>query len=485
MCRQMTFCLIFLIALTAGAQTINLRGTVSNSTGKPIANAIVTLAKQGLKDTTGADGAYSITKTTDIVLPLLIPGKEGIFLEEGILSFSITNPSPVKIEIFDVKGNLLKKKSVRNVPTGFYRYTIADNSGTAKLLVIKASIGPNEVTFRYLPLQNGNFSVKLFNGSRSSFGENKLAVIAAVSDTLKTTANKYATKVMAITSYDQQLNITLDTAGGGTGRSAGCGKTPTLTSGSRTIQSGGQSRSYMIRIPPNYDNSHPYPLVFGFHWVGGTMGDVDGGGSSGYTWSYYGLREQADNSANSKMIFVAPQGISNGWGNSNGQDITFVDDMLKLIKGDLCVDTTRIFALGFSYGGGMSYAIACARANVFRAVAVYAGAQLSGCSGGTDPIAYIGFHSISDGTCNYAGGESLRNKFVTNNGCTPQTAAKPVGLTHVITTYQGCKDGYPVIWCAFDGGGHTPAPVDGSTSASGGGDRTWTKAEAWKFFTQF
>jgi poly(3-hydroxybutyrate) depolymerase len=38
--------------------------------------------------------------------------------------------------------------------------------------------------------------------------------------------------------------------------------------------------------------------------------------------------------------------------------------MVKLIEEDLGVDTTRLFALGFSYGGGMSYAIACARATV-------------------------------------------------------------------------------------------------------------------------
>jgi poly(3-hydroxybutyrate) depolymerase len=483
MFKQTVSCLFIFIGLTVNAQTINLRGTVSSKAGKPIANAIVTLVKQGLKDTTGSDGAYSITKNTGIVLPLLIPGKERIFLEQGVLAFSIPNPSPVKIEIFDVKGNLLQKESVPNVPTGFYRFTIAKISDLTKLLLIKASIGRNAVTFRYLPLRNGTYAANQSAESRASSGENKLAVLAAISDTLKTAATGYTAKAVAITSYDQQLDITLDTAGGA-GHSAGCGKTPTLTNGSHTIQSGGKTRNYMIRIPADYDNNHPYPVVFAFHWVNGNMNDVDGGGSSGYTWSYYGLREQADKSTNSKMIFVAPDG-NGSWYNSNGQDITFVDDLLKLIKGDLCVDTTRIFSMGFSFGGGMSFAIACARAKVFRAVAVYAGAQLSGCSGGTDPIAYIGFHSISDGTCGYAGGESLRNKFVTNNGCTPQTAAKPVGLTHVITTYQGCKDGYPVVWCAFDGGGHTPAPVDGSTAASGGGDKTWTKAEAWKFFTQF
>jgi poly(3-hydroxybutyrate) depolymerase len=266
--------------------------------------------------------------------------------------------------------------------------------------------------------------------------------------------------------------------------SAGCGKTPTLTSGKRSISSGGQNRSFILRLPETYDKSKPHRLIFAYHWVGGTAEDVDGGGTSGFTWSYYGMREQAENTT----IFVAPQGVSNGWGNGNNSDVIFTDDMLKQIEGDLCVDTRRVFAMGFSYGGGMSKALGCQRPNVFRAVAVYAGADFL--SGGCDdsstmPIAYIGLHSINDGTNPYSSGETIRDRFVKNNGCTPQTPPKPQGLTHVCTTYQGCKPGYPAEWCAFDGGGHTPAPLDGSTSGSGGGDKTWTKAEVWKFFTQF
>ena len=260
---------------------------------------------------------------------------------------------------------------------------------------------------------------------------------------------------------------------------SGCGKAPTLTSGSRTIQSSSQNRSYMLRIPDSYDNNHAYKLIFGYHWNGGTMQDVDGGGTSGAVWSYYGLRAQANNST----IFVAPQGISNGWGNSGGADVKFTDDMISLIEGDLCVDTTQLFAMGFSYGGSMSYAIACARATVFRAVAVYSGGVLSGCDGGTQPIAYIGIHGISDGTLNISGGRSMRDKFVMNDGCTAMSPPEPSAGSgmHVCTSYQGCKAGYPVEWCAFDGG-HTPGNVDG-----GGDDgaKTWTKGEVWKFFTQF
>ncbi|GIJ51434.1 hypothetical protein Val02_83200 [Virgisporangium aliadipatigenens] len=261
---------------------------------------------------------------------------------------------------------------------------------------------------------------------------------------------------------------------------AGCGKAPTLTSGVRTIQSSGQNRTYILRIPDNYDRNHPYRLIFGFHWLNGTANDVDSGGSDGFVWSYYGLRAQANNSA----IFVAPQGFNNGWANSGGQDVTFVDDLIRLLEGDLCVETTQRFALGFSYGGGMSYSLACSRPNVFRAVAVFSGAQLSGCSGGTQPIAYMGIHGLSDNVLNISQGRGLRDTFVRNNGCTAQSPREPAvgSRTHITTTYSGCRAGYPVVWAAFDGG-HGPAPVDGASGDSGA--RTWTKTEVWRFFTQF
>lgn len=261
--------------------------------------------------------------------------------------------------------------------------------------------------------------------------------------------------------------------------SAGCGKAPTMSSGTHTIQSGGKSRSFILRIPGGYDRTRPYRLVFGFHWWGGTASDVDTGRTvEAGVWNYYGLQRLANNTT----IFVAPQGISNGWANSGGEDLVFVDDMLRRIEADLCVDTSLRFALGFSYGGAMSHALACARANVFRAVAVQSSpGTLSGCSGGTQPIAYMGVHGVSD---NITSGRALRDRFVNNNGCTAQNPPEPASgsLTHRSTTYSGCRAGYPVVWAAFDGG-HIAAPVDGSPGESG--TRTWVPGEIWRFFTQF
>jgi poly(3-hydroxybutyrate) depolymerase len=268
-----------------------------------------------------------------------------------------------------------------------------------------------------------------------------------------------------------------------TAASAGCGSAPTLASGNHTIQSSGQNRTYILRVPANYDNNRPYRLIIGYHWLGGTANDVDSGGTDGYNWSYYGLRRLADN-ANNSTIFVAPQGFNNGWANSGGQDVTFTDDLLRQLEAGLCVDTTQVFAAGFSYGGAMSYAIACSRATVFRAVAVYSGATLSGCSGGTQPIAYMGIHGITDNVLNISQGRALRDTFVRNNGCTAQNPPEPGqgSRTHIVTAYSGCRAGYPVVWAAFDGG-HTPGPIDGCNGCQGW--QTWTSGEVWKFFTQF
>ncbi|MFC3897863.1 ricin-type beta-trefoil lectin domain protein [Lentzea rhizosphaerae] len=258
---------------------------------------------------------------------------------------------------------------------------------------------------------------------------------------------------------------------------AGCGKAPTLRNGNQTIQSNGKNRSFILSIPDNYDNTRQYRLVFGFHWWGGTADQVAGGGSDGAVYAHYGLKQLSNNSA----IFVAPQGIGNGWANSGGEDVTFVDDMLRRIENDLCVDTAQRFSLGFSYGGAMSISLACSRPTVFRAIAAIASpGEISGCAGGTAPVAYMGIHGIND---NIGSGRGQRDRWVRNNGCTPQNAPEPGpnSRTHITTYYSGCRTGYPVVWAPFDGG-HQQGPVDGCAGCESGA-RSWVKTEVWKFFT--
>ncbi|MDQ1287097.1 MAG: hypothetical protein QG622_662 [Actinomycetota bacterium] len=260
-----------------------------------------------------------------------------------------------------------------------------------------------------------------------------------------------------------------------TATTAGCGKTPTLKNGTYSVQVSGKNRTYILKVPDNYNNKTPYKLIFGLHWLGGNATDVANGGTVD---PYYGLQKLANNTA----IFVAPQGLSEsmgtGWANTGGQDITFIDTLISTIEADLCVDTTQLYSLGFSFGGGMSYALACARAKVFRAVAIYSGGVISGCSGGTEPIAYLEAHGISDNVLQISGARSMRDRFVKNNGCTAASPPEPRqgSNTHNSFAYSGCSAGHPVEWYAFDGG-HTPTPPDNG--------RTWLPQVTWKFFSQF
>ncbi|GIM78107.1 hypothetical protein Aau02nite_79240 [Amorphoplanes auranticolor] len=261
---------------------------------------------------------------------------------------------------------------------------------------------------------------------------------------------------------------------------AGCGKTPTLRSGTYTIQSGGQSRTYILRIPDNYQPTLKYRLFVGLHWLNGSAQNVAaGGGAAGAGWAFYGQQRASGNGA----IFIAPQGLDAGWANTNGRDVTLVDDILRVVENDLCVDTTQRFALGWSYGGSMSYALACARPAVFRAVVAYSGAQLSGCAGGTQPVAYFGIHGTRDSVLSVSRGRQIRDTFVRVNGCTAQNPPEPPNgsLRHITTAYAGCRAGYPVQWAAFDGD-HTPEPADGGANNTA---TTWTTGEVWRFLSQF
>jgi poly(3-hydroxybutyrate) depolymerase len=260
--------------------------------------------------------------------------------------------------------------------------------------------------------------------------------------------------------------------------SAGCGTARALMNGRRTIQSGGMNREYILRVPDDYDNTRPYRLILAYHWANGNANQVANGGMGGSTEDpYFGLWDLAQNST----IFVAPEGLNAGWANTGGRDVALTDAILEEVLGDLCIDRARIFSTGFSFGASMSHALACARADVFRGVALYAGAQLSGCAGGTTPIAYFHAHGVSDSVLNFTqSGLPLRDRYVALNGCTPQNPPAPAANsgTHICTSYEGCSEGHPVRWCAH-GGDHNPTEKDQGQSES------WVPGEAWGFITQF
>ncbi|KAK4221150.1 hypothetical protein QBC38DRAFT_142532 [Podospora fimiseda] len=260
-------------------------------------------------------------------------------------------------------------------------------------------------------------------------------------------------------------------------RSAGCGKNPTIQSKQYTINVNNKQRQYFVKLPDRYNKDYAHRLIFTWHQLGGSAQKIVNGEdpNRGGVIPYYGLNAIANNTA----IFVVPNGLNNGWGNQGGEDVTFFDQLVKVIEADLCVETSLRFSTGFSYGGAMSYAVACARPKMVRAIAVISGSLLSGCSGGNDPVAYYGQHGTSDSVLNVSGGRQLRDRFVRNNGCTAVSPEpQPNGQNSVKTVYKNCKEGYPVTW-VIHRGDHNPSQTDAGSSTP------FAPKNTWEFFTQF
>jgi poly(3-hydroxybutyrate) depolymerase len=249
-------------------------------------------------------------------------------------------------------------------------------------------------------------------------------------------------------------------------------------------------------------------LFYASHWYGGTDTSVVNGAvtNGGTVWAFYGLKHIAD-SVGEQAIFIAPamKTGSSTWdlsGDSDDHDL--FDDLLDYAKTNLCVDTNRVFAAGFSYGAMMTYSLSLTHQSQLRAVATLEAANWVGTTSSywipypTDTeqkIAYLGITGMSDGTCPFIfkeseslGGIYCAFTHATDNGCTVPSSPSSVtatyagSLTHVVYDFSGCEEGYPVRYITFDGE-HISAPTDGQTADDG--KKTWAPKAMWEFFTQF
>ena len=141
-----------------------------------------------------------------------------------------------------------------------------------------------------------------------------------------------------------------------------------------TLTHEGELRQYLTYIPLTYISSRiPAPLLFNFH--GGS------GSASGqvYTADFRLIADTAN------FILVYPQGtFGSTWNSSlpsNPQtkmfvdDFGFVDAMIKRINKDyrFGIDTSRVYAIGFSNGADISLSLACVRSEKIAAVASVSG----------------------------------------------------------------------------------------------------------------
>jgi len=263
--------------------------------------------------------------------------------------------------------------------------------------------------------------------------------------------------------------------GGGAMASAGCGRTRTLQNGTINITFKNASRKYILRVPDGYDSTHAYRLVLAFAWSGASASQV-------VSANYFTFATMDSKNT----IFAAPDAADGAGTWSNG-DVALTDAILAQLEGDLCIDQSRVFATGFSFGGGMAMALACTRADVYRAVAFFSGADLTNSCPTTltKPIAYYASQASEDSggmpATSPITGEKKQAEFAAINGCMPEPASTTFpasGQPHTCTKYKGCSDGHPTEYCVFNGQ-HGWEPKDPGQSTS------WDAPEAWKFITQF
>jgi len=247
-----------------------------------------------------------------------------------------------------------------------------------------------------------------------------------------------------------------------------------------TVQVGSANRTYILHVPSAYKGTSAVPLVVDFHPLGGS-------GSSEAMSSPY--KAQTDPEG---VITAYPNGLSGPSGGAwnvgpccvkDADDVGFARALVAQVETKACIDTKRVYAVGFSMGGGMTHYLACHAADLFAA---FAPASFDLLTENEDdckpprPIAEISFRSSNDTVVPYDGGYS------------PVVSGMPVTFLGAVGTFQK--------WAEIDGCTGSPTASDSNacqyyTSCSGGvqiGLCTMTSGHApgkanigWPFIKQY
>src|SRR3954447_4147688 len=174
--------------------------------------------------------------------------------------------------------------------------------------------------------------------------------------------------------------------------SAGCGVS---TAGRETevhhdLEVDGLARWYLRTTPSAHDGTTPIPLVLDFH------GLAEGAQIHTLMSAFSPVAEREG------FVVAFPQGRFNPvrWDadvNADPNlDLDFVHAMLDQIESDLCIDLSRVYASGLSYGAFFTSLLACKMSDRFAAVAPVAGILADTPCPSTRPVPVITFHGTAD-----------------------------------------------------------------------------------------
>ena len=469
-----------LSVVTANAFT--LTGKVSDDGGKAVRGADVLLVQKGLNAKTDASGAFTIHQDEEPQALSSGPSVGFLSVNNGVLSFSQGQNSPVQVQIFDVFGNRLLNETL-------YGSGTVDMKSSVKAqgkYFARVRVGSAMQTFQFVA--DGSFNTAF--GAKSGA---KALLKVGDSDDLRVVADGFDTLNVKLDNLDTNLALTLKKTappqpqyeyGWGLKNdpvpTRGCGKDTRLdykyrgdkpyidfrwSKGVRTVR---------IDMPKSYDKNKPYKLIFGMQCMGGSGSAVQDEGYHGLKWI----------DKNETAIFVAPEGNGNQlpWGQD---DYLLFDELLAYLEGNFCIDSSRVFSIGFSYGAMFSNGLSWNHQDVLRAVAVYETAERNIWLPQRKKmgIGWMGVLGLDDGMCTPEMGRNARDIILTLNsegGKAKNERAEEAqrNAPHKCYDYTTVEERFPVRWCT-QSGGHIWDHKDP------GQQQSWVPQATWEFFEKF
>ncbi len=218
-----------------------------------------------------------------------------------------------------------------------------------------------------------------------------------------------------------------------------------------TILHDGLIREYLLYVPEVYDGSFEVPLMLNFH----------GNGSSASShMEYADMRNLADSN---NFILVYPQGaILNGsshWNNalesstnkSSTKDFEFTNALINKLTINYNIDSSRIYACGFSNGADFTFALACYNSDKIAAIGAVSGLMYQETIDNCNPLhptAVIEFHGTSDSyrpyegiTDYYASVEDMLNHWTSFNHTSIDPLINSITDNGTLIEYYAYNDG--------------------------------------------
>ncbi len=241
------------------------------------------------------------------------------------------------------------------------------------------------------------------------------------------------------------------------------------------IESSSQTREFRLHIPPGYLPSHAAPLVINLHGAGGTGRQQE---------LYSRMSSKADEAG---FIAVHPEGRGDPqtWyvGPTAGgqqEDVQFMRDLITCLKNQLSIDANRIYATGFSNGGGMANRLGCDLSGVIAAIGPVSGAYFfhDDCHP-SRPVPVAAFHGTADPIVPYNGGDALppiphwAADWAVRNGCDPASTITYSYGDVTGETWGNCDNDASVTLYTVAGGTHAWPGAIGATQDIDATDTIW------------